>query len=99
MIDITIFAMRAISSVFFLVAFILALRIHSKVKKTTKIWAFFSLAFFVLFLESGANAIEWTRADSLTIDLIGEYLTIAFSLIWIFVSHKFNDILNSLSKK
>jgi len=80
---------EAIAALLFLTATILSFRMFSRTKKTTDIWLLIGFAAFIAFLTALLNAFEWSSSRPPEIDRVGEYTTIVFSVIWIYIAYRF----------
>lgn len=87
--DLTIVAIETAASLVFLAAFYSTFRLFQKTRAKTDIWLLVSIAVFIAFLMSGANAMEWFYDENPTLDEAGEILSIIFSLVWMYVSYRF----------
>ena len=96
--DIVIAVIEAIAALLFLIAMILSFRVFLRTKKTTDIWLLISFAIFVAFLTSFLNALEWIYSKSVELDKFGEYTSIIFSVVWIYISYRF-VLFRSLAKE
>ena len=93
-----IIVIETIAALLFLTATLLSFRIFLRTKKTTDIWLLISFAALVAFATSGLNTFEWFYSESAAIDTIGEYTTIIFSIVWIYIAYRF-VLFKSLSKE
>lgn len=80
---------RGFTACVFLIAFGVSVSIHHKRKKKTNIWLVMAMALLIAMLESTVNAIEWAGFQADLLDTAGEYLSIAFSLVWIYIAYRF----------
>lgn len=87
--DLTIVWIEAAASLIFLTAFYYIFRLFQKTKSKTDIWLLVSIAVFIAFLMSGANAMEWFYDENPALDETGEILSIMFSLIWMYITYRF----------
>ena len=93
-----IVVIEAIAALLFLTATILSFRVFLRTKKTTDIWLLISFAALVAFLTSLLNAFEWFLARPVELDKIGEFTTIVFSIVWIYIAYRF-ILFKSLTKE
>ena len=84
-----IVAIEAIAAVIFIATLVFSWKIFSQTKKTTDLWLFISFAVFMLFLSSALNAFEWYFSENTLLDTFGEYSSVIFSIVWIYITHKF----------
>jgi hypothetical protein len=92
--DSIIVGIEAIAAIIFLIAFIFSYKIFGKTKKTTDIWLLISFAIFIAFLMATFNSAEWFYEESVALDSVGEYLSIIFSIVWIYIAYRFISIKN-----
>lgn len=84
-----IVVIEAIAAVLFMIATILSFRVFLRTKKTTDIWLLISFVAFIAFLTSVLNAFEWSLGRPAELDRLGEYTTIVFSVVWIYIAYRF----------
>ena len=89
---------EAIAALLFLTATILSFRMFSRTKKTTDIWLLIGFAAFIAFLTALLNAFEWSLGRPAELDRLGEFTTIAFSVVWIYIAYRF-ILFKSLTKE
>lgn len=87
-----IVVIESIAALLFLTATILSFKVFLRTKKTTDIWLLISFAALVAFAASGLNAFEWLLARPVELDKIGEYTTIVFSIVWIYIAYRFISV-------
>ena len=93
-----IVVIEAIAAVLFMIATILSFRVFLRTKKTTDMWLLISFAALVAFLTSLLNAFEWSLGRPAELDRLGEYITIIFSIVWIYIAYRF-ILFGSLTKE
>ena len=98
MYDSIIVIIEAIAALLLLTATILSFKVFLRTKKTTDIWLLISFAAFIAFLTSSLNAFEWLLGRPVELDTIGEYTTILFSIVWVYIAYRF-ILFKSLSKE
>jgi hypothetical protein len=86
---------RTVAALAFLIAFILSVDVYNRTKKRTNIWLLISIALVIATVESTMNALQWAEIAKETVDAIGEYLIIAFSLVWAYIAFKFVSVASS----
>ena len=89
---------EAVAASLFLIATILSFKVFLRTKKTTDIWLLISFAAFVAFTTSLLNAFEWYFSQFVELDKLGEYTSIIFSVVWIYIAYRF-ILFKSLTKE
>ena len=79
--------MNAISFIILIMSFIIGLKVYKKTGLT--IWVLVSAGTLVFGAEALANFLQWAEFYPDVSDKIGEYLSILFSLIWLYTSYRF----------
>ena len=87
--DAVIVIIEAIAALLLLTAAILSFKVFLRTKKHTDIWILISSAAFIAFLGSLLNALEWFYSQSAEIDKLGEFTSIVFSIVWIYIAYRF----------
>ena len=87
--DVVIVVIESIAALLFMTATILSFKVFLRTKKTTDIWLLISFAAFIAFLTSLLNSFEWSLGRHAELDRLGEYTTIVFSIVWIYIAYRF----------
>lgn len=87
--EIVIVIIEAISSLLFLIAAILSFKVFLRTKKATDIWLLISFAALIALLASLLNSLEWFLGRPAELDRLGEFVTIIFSVVWIYIAYRF----------
>ncbi|MBI2102060.1 hypothetical protein HYT53_05620 [Candidatus Woesearchaeota archaeon] len=98
--EIVIMGIDIAATILTLIAIFYAYKMFQRTKKSTDIWLLIGFAVFILFLISLSSAAErYPYLAALfagiqpykyeTLDILGEYLNILFSITWIYIAYRF----------